>query len=151
MPKNNAKIGVCSDTDLWTSFTPGFESFYESQPLVSIIKNNAGAFPNIDNSIMHFYKIYLSEHLADLESKLNSLLKNSNHLSIEEILQLKSDKGATLYQMLNDGLSPDSNGFSLVNSVKDIEYSKEVWTDDDCLLINTRNLENIIAEYNEDK
>jgi hypothetical protein len=150
IPKNGAKIGVCSDADLWTSFPAGFESLYKTQPLVNIVKNNASSFPSIDDNLTLSYKLYSGDHLADLERKLNDLVKRSG-LTIEEILQLKSDTGLTLYHTLNSCLSPESNGFSLVNSVKDIEYGKEVWTDDDCLLINTRDLENIIVEYNENK
>lgn len=54
-----------------------------------------------------------------------------------------SDK--TLYEILNEYLNPELNKFKLQNNCKNLPYNREVWFNDDAILISNEDFNEILA------
>ena len=143
IPKNNAKIGVCPEEDIWSSFqeisnlnfetlndfnidlAKLFTTIYDS-PTVSIVK----ACKNITKRTLEIYDI----------------VDDSNIL-----IDFNKSNYFTLYEYLEHLMDPKLNDFELitVNDLSRYDTSHELWTDSECILIKNTLINDLINKVNQ--
>lgn len=156
LPKNGAKIGICSKPDFWHSF-----------PLVQkrLKIDSMADF----NSIFQFYVFQIkSEPLAKMAENLNeysydaffewlnlkiskeeSICRRRGHLSIDTVDAINDDFERYLVdgqweKYFDDLLNPEANGFKLQTietfDTSDID-NREVWTDSTSLMVHEEKMQ----------
>jgi len=157
IPSNNSNWGICPDYDLWFSFKDSLKIIGEN----IIIKIFNEHLNTIYMSI--FNKKLSDDNYVEFKKDLNSLTKKirmgkfnfniiktnySNKLDIENIVKNIKIYGAyELYKMiLNKKVFKHVTNRELKYNIL-MNKQQEVWTDDECLLINSEyyfeNLNNI--------
>jgi len=161
-PFNNAKIGICSQSDFWESFPVITERFSKHNVdsfnyVLSAAYNTFGIDVDPDN-----FKPEDAKKLIDYLNKETLKYRNidflyktdtskGNATQRHDSKTLKEDmiifyKGGDWTDYFDELLSPEKNNFKLVSIS---EYTaietprKEVWTDADSLMIHTSYLEKI--------
>ena len=54
----------------------------------------------------------------------------------------------TLYEILNEYLNPELNGFKIKINCKDLPYNREVWFENDAILISKNDFNEILSCVN---
>lgn len=138
LPENNARIGICSEEDLWASSYNGVE-----------LEN----FPHIISKI---FRYYLNEEfdssIEDLKRgcKLLDVVAEKDKSVYKNIKStLDIDYSGNMLKDLYDFLTPEHFEFSLDSiSTLDEIYNCEVWTDANCLLVDDDLLNKILEDEN---
>jgi len=119
-PINNAKIGICSRDDFWFSFPYGIKQIRS----MSKSKSKSKAIDNMD----HFNK-WLNEFLSGSVTDWRDLELQLKNIQFE-------DSNKSLYDIIIPALNPEKNDFE-VSSIGNFSapYHREVWLDQECLLI----------------
>jgi hypothetical protein len=131
IPMNNAKIVICPDEDFGRSFEIGLgmlgDLFDYSIDWIKIFNYYFSYRMDID--------IYENISIEKLKEKFNSIKMDEQQRAF-----LHFTKGfKTLFEFVDYCLSPDLNGFKIVNyddSFKNITNGQEMYTDSDCLLLD---------------
>jgi hypothetical protein len=134
IPMNNAKIAISSETDFAKSFKIGlgilskvFE--YKFSWLGDLNHYVEGFLP----SEMRYKTNINSEEIKNI---INNIKEINDNLKLKNML--KKYDCSTLYDLIDYCLSPELNGFRLVNyndAFKDITSGQEMYTDENCLLL----------------
>lgn len=132
LPKNNSKIGVCSEDDLWGAF-------------YNVIDTNDSTILQL-NYGLRVLGVTSSDYNS-MKNEVNKIFKdnliNVNRLPFKDNIKaniIKDLKTKSMINILNDILSPERNDFKLVKSGDKLPINREVWTDGKCVLINTKSL-----------
>lgn len=160
IPKNGAKIGQASKSDIWFSFDPTetLNTLNESLqlllnlPYIENVKTISDK--NIDNINIKLNKF--DHSLSEFKKATLSFdrwFNDQDELSLDELKKNFSNtfffenwKGEPLYNYLDKILDPKSNGFKIKN-ITNLEYDKEAWTDSKSLLVHYKNINKVIQAY----
>jgi hypothetical protein len=152
LPYDNAKIGVCSESDYWDSFPVLLEQaygHYSYYNLASFNRDLERLFEQVD--------IPLSDNsYSSLQHSFGLFDITFDH-DVDSIDSLKNDDGFyflkwyeevwDLMKHFNDILEPKSNKFGLYKINNLNKYNdREVWTDSKAVLVNTHNNRYILDE-----
>lgn len=155
-PKNGAKIGVCSDEDIWSSFPMIFKRWNTGN-----MNEFNRQFSEVLNAAMHMATgEYHEKEIGELNGEemlefLNriehditeeSFIKYRNNTKyrqasdeiVEDILHDKFEAGISWINYFDELMNPEANQFHLTDTAHYIEdqyNTREAWTDSDCLLI----------------
>jgi hypothetical protein len=150
----NAKFGVCSSHDLWFSFKNGIGFSMEDFNL--LISNLDEKFTNRKIYTYTEYKelLILFKHMDKLKNS-----DNGNDLIYDHIMSTMHDSNEqkyflkwlrnpdiTLHDYIAESICPKKNGFKLIKFYKDntsLISDNEVWTDSDCVLVLSSNVNQI--------
>lgn len=151
-PKNNTKIGVCFETDIWDSFINlsvlglyGAEDFnlqfigFMSSVLNTSHDQIESWFMNYNNTGLIFNKFAtieqrVKQHASDYSRVKKSLYKHF----VDGIV----NKNLSIIEILDKLLDPKKNRFKLLNGPKGVynltknENWRELWLSDEVLMIN---------------
>jgi hypothetical protein len=151
--KKNAKIGIAPADDIWNSFLEKLGDLNEINNTVSrassaINKNYAGWDENWEKTL-DILKSFNQDALKELGSvQVARLFENY------PMLKMMMERYDSLYDALKDRMSPKNNGFSVVTFDKFLTGSyanKEVWTDEDCVMIKVTDSIDILYELTKGK
>lgn len=129
-PYDGAKIGVCSDNDIWTSFGSGIML----SDINSAISELSGEFPQTYKELLKAFKIidmfkyepeFWNEH--DWGKKV-----------LKSMVYFKSDK--SFYQVYKKYMDPKENGFYLEGSNYQTHDEYEFWTDSPCIMLRVKDV-----------
>ncbi len=135
-PFDNAKIGVCSESDYWFSFD-------NIEPITSLDDWNyqlERLFKQVDIPLddTSFKRIQTSFNIFDMTFSKNKesldILVNEDGFTILDGYDDFND----MMKFIQDTLHPNNNDFDLVKIGQYIAVGKECWTDSKCLLINEK-------------
>jgi len=139
IPKKKSRIMVSPECDLWESFKSLFIGLGVRNHTYSLIHFNASFkalaeyydIINYDISLENFNELIKEIYTNKKDPSIMNLPTQSIHSKIIEL----QDNFLTV---LNNFFSPAYNNFKniAVESHMKIEKNKELWTDEDCLLIN---------------
>jgi len=134
IPYDNAKIGVCSDYDLWQSFKYGLNHSVRSfnNQLYDLLNNNGLDDQDDDYKTL----IKTLEELVDINS--------NGHSSI--IMEFFGDDSSNVLNHINQLFDPKKNGFKM--GIEHLQHDKEVWIQGKSILINEQTndfIKNIIV------
>jgi len=148
LPKNGAKIGVCSEHDLWFSFKNGgiFKLNFFNQAM-----NNIGDYvyskigkeydmgtPKGLTKILQSISLFDVMNEYHIYNNINSMIDKCS----DEFFSDEDPSNVSMYQCVEKCLDPTLNGFQLMTTSDmswDSYYSnKEVWTDSKCLFIQLK-------------
>lgn len=133
IPRNGAKIGVCSKEDIWISFefvdslndiNWSLEDFFEN----TIFKEEGYYTPDdLDRNYNEFVKA----------CKFADTIKNKYEFPsfYDWLKPYFLNKDMKLLDFLNKTLDPKRNGFKLKKTGDDLFSRRETWTNSDCVLI----------------
>ncbi len=133
-----AKFGICSNNDLWNSFP-----YLHTKSKYHI--GSLNRFNDFLDKLNISYSSY-EKMMSDLK-RLTSFSFKNNFFNKKEFLDFFDNKFD-----IEDLLNPIKNKFKLINYLdinNDIlDRNLEIWTDSECLLINTELIEsnNILEE-----
>ena len=167
VPKNGAKIGMCPDVDFWYSFKSinDFMNYFNSalEKLLNFpsytdeeITEFSGMFPMkrrkkfdknitiLKKAMKNFDNWYKKTTMLDMD-EIIALEVIDNHLN-----SLKGWDGKSIFNQVDKILNPRKHGFKLV-SIDKLVLNKEAWTDSESLIIPTKNIEEVIQIYKEEK
>jgi hypothetical protein len=147
-PKNGAKIGMCPDEDIWSSFmNSGIELLDD---LNYIVDNIFGIF-NIEEDFYNWNSFV--ESSKELDEIKNDDIEEFR-LSVERVIDLNYygfindyiSSSVGLIDFLNKLLDPKKNGFDVQNirSLNIPDTHKEIWTDSICLMIFKSEIDRIL-------
>jgi len=168
-PFDNAKIGVCSNEDYWSSFPflasvigidlmLSFNDELRNTFNVSIVRKYTGTIDNIKTyselrekfkKLDEFIKIYDSGTITDIypDYEYDKDYKNfidllRNQYSIDLFSKYYDFNDTEEY--LRYFLDPKLNKFKLKKVGSELPSDAEVWTDSDCVMIKMEILKNIL-------
>jgi hypothetical protein len=141
IPYDNAKIGICSDHDVWRSF--------------SYIRNGINSFNNLLENLMKIYDIKRSEKDWNIFVKALQELQNKfdyNTLPDDEKYYIEKHKsvldmlfnGKNIIKNLDHIFDPDTNKFKM--GINNLQPDREIFIQGECILIDTRDSENDIKK-----
>lgn len=148
IPYDTTKIGVCPRPDIWESFKTKSLYFAKwSKLIIEIVANLNGVELTDDrnwSSILPYLdkKYSVGDFIWDVPENRSSINKNLFHTILKGIIY---DSERTLLENLNYFLSPEFNNFSLltfsgvsdrVKRARTTEDAKEIWFEDEALLID---------------
>ncbi len=131
LPIDNSKIGICPSSDIFYAFegvgvwtlndlNRDLESFFEDNGITDNIKWIDKDFSKFTNACRKVDKLKKEESLTDLPEWMNSY-------------EIGKD---FFIDWLDEILSPNNNGFKLINAGDKFDDDRaEVWTDGKCLLV----------------
>lgn len=133
-PVNGAKIGICSSDDIWDSFDRiQMHGFFSMSEFNNFIRKELGISNDTDWNV--FVK------------KAKEIDKDTLNKSFGVPMKYKN-----FYDYITKNMSPEANDFELQKiSTFNVESPQnlEVWTDQPCLLIDTRRVKWIVEKMNE--
>jgi len=148
LPENGAKIGECSDIDLWESFPNVNTPMNEWNIGVGFLLSMPDyTDEEIENKLLISNEYDISYSFFKKSCKdFDKWVKNTTMLSIKEIqdnLILKHSNstwirkwsGEPILKFFDDLLDPKKNQFKLVNIFNLNKYGNEAWTDAKSLMI----------------
>ena len=148
IPYDTTKIGVCPQPDIWDSFKTGSLVFAKWTYLVMKMVGDLNGVELTDDrnysSILPYLdkKYSVDDFIWDVPENRTSVNKNLFFVIGKGIIY---DSEMTLLENLNYFLSPDFNKFSLltfsevsskVSRARTTEDAKEIWFEDEALLID---------------
>jgi hypothetical protein len=142
LPYDNAKIGVCSESDYWDSFpnlsrlVDGYYNIgFFNRELETLFKQvDIPLSDNSYNGIQHSFGLFDLTFNHDIES-IESLIYEDEYNILKGY-----DKVWDLMKHFNILLAPEPNKFGLYKISNLGKYKeREVWTDSKAVLINTHN------------
>jgi len=142
-PYDGAKIGVCSERDLWASFS-NVELLNAFNRRLKVMFKKIG-IPLYDDNIKVFKN---SLKLFDNYIKVN----NTNIKTIADLYSfdiLNNYKG-NLWKLLCESFAPEKNNFKLMKASDNLFQYREVWTDSKSIMININSIDkfyDIIDNY----
>lgn len=165
-PKNGAKIGICSEYDIWASF-PALKEFKIKNitTLNKIIYTYIKYALNL-NDLNKVDDIFIYGSPEDILKTLNLVdkfvieddgsfyeLVEESSVELGSIIYKELKNGKKLASMLENWLNPKNNRFKLttINSYdlpKTVywgEYSHELWIDSECLAVEYRKMNSIVS------
>jgi hypothetical protein len=144
LPQNGAKIGVCSERDIWFSFKKfqSMNAFNRGiEEIVTPVARMGGVdFGDADTSYKMFIrlcnKLDLHRYKIDVEA-----VKDSSYDSdwdwLDDYIDKEYKTNEKFITILDKILNPSQNDFKLVKVGTRMEPNVEVWTDAPCLLVRT--------------
>lgn len=140
LPRDGAKIGVCPSIDIWWSFSESKINnlnefnvvldtlFYYMLP--RSIRNSG-----LDRSYEQFVKA--CKMADDIEDKENVVSKSRmlSDSTWEWVLPYIWGEKKNLLDLIEETLSPDSNGFKLAKIGDTLPLNNEVWLDEDSIMV----------------
>jgi hypothetical protein len=151
--KKNAKIGIAPADDIWDSFLKKLGDLNKINKMVgraaSIINKNYSGWDENWEKTLDILKSFNKDALKGLGSgQIDSLFEDF------PMLKMLMKRYDSLYDALEDRMSPKDNGFSVVTFDKFLTGSygnKEVWTDEDCVMIKVTDSIDILYELTKGK
>lgn len=148
IPKRGSNLVVSPDSDLWYSFTPFFKSIginkytYTLTDFNATFKDLADYFegPDFDMSLENFNKLILEIQNKEVElSKMNPYTR----IIYDGIV----DASKNYLASLSSKFSPEFNNFQsvIIEAPITIENNRELWTNEDCLLIELSKFSDLVA------
>lgn len=143
LPPDNSKVGICPDSDIWTSFNIGALIAFKINKLINVTLIEMGLHSeNIDEDFEKFKSACLEIDLDDEEMEKKFKNKPLNELD-KKFLQSKYNN---FYDFLiNEVFPPDkpSSQFEIEN-IKNFKTSdiREVWIDQQPILIEAEKFYN---------
>jgi len=146
LPYDKARIGVCPEGDIWYSFGKTLKytmnTFNENVKKI-FIKAEVSSYQITDSSIK-----FLKNACKEFDSKMthHSIIKKFINSETE---WLKDYKG-NLWDLFEQVLDPNKNGFKLIKPGDNLPKEKEVWTDGSSILIKENmwyEFHNTMEEY----
>lgn len=151
LPKNNAKIVLCSDTDLWYSFPIIRAGMNRWNIVVSYILSlplyTDEEIDNHQNERRHSYDKNITQFKKACK-EFDNWVDNTTMFSIDEIKNNINKKflttwikwfdkwnGEPIFKYFEKTLDPKLNKFKLKNITNLSEENNEVWTDSESLMI----------------
>ena len=153
-PYNNAKIGVCPSSDIWSVFQKYLHSLsFFATHLKNLLKDFLDYIPD-DNSWNSLQKDF---------KKVEKIIKDKEYTD-DEIQDIQYEKiygdvfktwvrrilkGEKFTDVFNDILDPKKNYFKIIKVGDKLPPLKEVWTDSKCVLILESEIDDFMEQYNE--
>jgi hypothetical protein len=153
-PYDGAKIGICPDRDVFTSFPPdsmrGFNIALNTMVQHFTSKSQIKSWGTLSTLLKKInkenIKIYLNSEDYDdcnYQSLINFMIITWNR---------SPDK--TLFDFLNNQyLNPEKNDFRLVTHIpgmSGLPEDREVWTDSKCVLVHETNIDEFMKEFDDE-
>lgn len=136
IPEDGAKIGICSDMDIWTSFSVDLDTMmYALDTIFSQLLEGS----KHDKSIQSFKKA--CKEIDDLKKNeieaFDDVLLLRHQSEQKHFFKKYLSSNKNLYDFLAEILDPKKNGFEIevAGNIKGIPPGHEVWTDRPCLLL----------------
>lgn len=163
IPKDNTRVGQCIKDDIWWSFPNVYKSKKSGiQDGMSDFNNSFEVLLNLPfftDEDIEKYNIYkeksFDKNFNTLISGCKKFDKWFNNITIFDLKELKNIlvktyamdfmkkwNGEPLYDFINELLDPNKNKFKLVKTNK-LSKNREVWTDDQCLIINIDHIDSV--------
>lgn len=157
LPKNGARIGVCSEHDLWYSFKNGgiFQLNYFNKAM-----NNIGDY--VYSNLEKEYDIGTPKGLTEIlqsvslfevmnEHRIYAHINSMIDKCSDEFFSDEDPSNVSMYQCVEKCLDPTLNGFQLMTTSDmswDSYSNEEVWTDSKCLFIQLKIFANVFLMDN---
>lgn len=136
LPHNGVDLGVCPSADLWfNGLRRGYDTigYHILNKIIAELEQNRGSpFTDFLDFAKYLRSLNSEEFTAQFESPFTSF---DNEDDYEEFIE----NWINIYNF-----SDYSNGFELVDSVRDIPEDREVWLSGKCLLLTPDTLEDYI-------
>jgi hypothetical protein len=138
LPENNARIGICSDDDLWKSSYNGITLEHFPDDLSNIFRYYLNE--EFDSSIENLKQgCKLLDAVAEKDKSVYKYIKST----------LDIDYSGNMLKDLYDFLTPEHFEFSLdsISALDEVDNC-EVWTDANCLVVDGILLDKILKDEN---
>lgn len=160
IPKDDAVFGICPESDLWDSFSFVFKTLNirnmhqfnaivkKTGKAINLFLGNNESFSDDDSSIKK-----LEQNFEKLLGEVSESSEIAMNPKVREYLGVQNEKVEKMLEVFFDNLgvqsgmdyllSPHKNDIKLAeypiknNLVKGGYYGKEVWTDSNCILVET--------------
>jgi hypothetical protein len=141
-PKNGAKIGIASDSDLWSSF-PQLKKF-DILTLLDLV--------GIINDVCKLNSLPRPKTFQELKKIMTRDIENDWKLPTRiQMSYVKYDTNLTIWNNIIPDMSPQENGFKLTSPKANVlKEEHEFWTDSDCYLLSYWKHEEILYKLFED-
>lgn len=155
-PFDNAKIGICSQSDFWTSF-PVIKERFPSHDIDSLNYTISNLYTTLGLKV-NFQK-FTTEQVKQLIDYLNKKthgpegirsLYSVGYLSDKYVREMLVDminfyKGGDWIKYFDGLFNPEKNNFQLttIEEYSQLNTDKEVWTDSDSLMVRMSSLKDI--------
>lgn len=142
LPKNSTELAICPAKDLWYSFKKvlGFDYSADLRKFNDSVKSLFKEYSNpfIDKKAVESNDKEFIDYLNTIDAEIaDRALKNNQYSCLYKILKLVN-KGSTFIDALDNLMSPDNNGFKLVNINEyalTTRINKEIWFDNTAIFI----------------
>lgn len=147
-PVDGAKIGVCSDRDIFTSFmkvTKPYAMNVFNATLQELVNSGTGtisetewdnSWTRMSNKMKLFDKEYVESGGGHIKVSTSEWGYNQQ---IADTIMNMYKKSKTMKETMDKLLDPSRNGFKLMKSGQKLPKDKEVWIEEKCILIRQDN------------